>query len=94
MMKTAKTAFERALAKMSVAELKQLWTAVEERRLGGRFDPSLTDRQRLAAWARHQKWEAFKVRLAPLSLIEKSRIMLELEAGADPDTVLPPSKTQ
>ena len=78
------TAFARALARMSLAEIRALWAAIAD----GRLDGTLPPRERLAAWHRRQKAGVFMDRFSRLPATEMSSVYLRLAAGDDPDEVL------
>jgi hypothetical protein len=80
------TVFTRALKKMSLAELRDVWRAEVE----GRFDATLPPRERFTNWYRRQRNEAFLDRLDRLSVREKSAAWLRIIADEPLDEILPP----
>lgn len=82
------TAFTRALRKMSLPELRDLWRA----EVDGRLDATLPPKERFACWYRRQKHAAFTDRFSRLSVTEMSDAWLRLAAGEGPDDILPASE--
>ena len=77
------TPFARALRKMSLPELQALWAAA----LDGRLDDGLPPAERLAAWYRRKKREAFIERMRRLSVQEMQKAHSRLVQGEDPDLI-------
>jgi hypothetical protein len=80
------TTFSRALRRMSLPELRDLWAAIVD----GRLDATLPPRERFAVWYRRQRDAEFAERFNRLSVKDMSDAWLRLIAGEDPDSILPP----